>query len=96
MVKAPSGTHPAQLGVFGALQTSLSAVPRRDDEDVISRLPMLGWKRLRQDGDFLEGARGVSGCFTSFTMSTDHLPDAGIEGSIGRASGEQYPISSNQ
>lgn len=75
---------------------------------MISGLAVVLWARFRQDGNFFEGARsnadlllhfpdqGVTGSLASVAMSTDDIPDAGIEDPLGRPSGQQHLISPNQ
>jgi hypothetical protein len=76
--------------VLGATEPRLSAVPRRDQEHVILRLPMLDRLRLRQNGDLVEGTRRDSyflfkfsnesggGRLVTFAVSADDVPDSWI------------------
>ena len=99
--------HPTQLGVLGGLEARFPTAPSCDEEDVISGLAVVLWARFRQDGNLLEGARrnaylflhfphhGVARGFVPLAMSTDDIPDTGIEGPLGRASGQQHFASPN-
>ncbi len=75
---------------------------------MISGLAVVRWLWLRQDSDLFESTRrntylflhfsneGVTGSFVTLAMSTDHVPDAGIEEPLRRASGEEHLVSPNQ
>jgi hypothetical protein len=75
---------------------------------MISALAVFRWLWFRQDSDLFESTRrntylllhfsneGVTGRFVTLAMSTDDVPDSGIEEPLRRASGEEHLVSPNQ
>ena len=75
---------------------------------MISGLAVFRLTRFCQHCDLFEDARGntylflhfsnqgLTGSLTILAMSSDNIPDAGIKGPFGRASGQQHLTSPNQ
>jgi hypothetical protein len=94
--------------MLGPQKPRLSATPRCNDEHVTLGLPFFDRLWLRKNGDLLKRIRldaylflkfsneGITGTFRSFALSAYYVPDARVEPSILRASGQKDLGSPNE